>query len=71
MELSVAVVIIISLFPLVPYRVSAAGENVSLTTSPVSEVLNSKPGSVITTTLHVQNNSSLPLPMSIKLYTFG
>jgi hypothetical protein len=70
-ELSVAVVIIISLFPLVPYRVSAAGENVSLTTSPVSEVLNSKPGSVITTTLHVQNNSSLPLPMSIKLYTFG
>ncbi len=49
----------------------AAKTNFDLTTSPVSAVINAKPGSVATTTMHVVNNSPVPLPLTIKLFTFG
>jgi len=68
-ELSIAVIILA--MPLLMFSpvVSAAG--VSLTTSPVSEVISSNPGTVATTVLHVQNNGLLPVPMTIKLFAFG
>ena len=50
-------------------QVSAAG--ISLTTSPVSEVISAKPGTTTSTILHVENNGPEPIPMKIKLFTFG
>jgi hypothetical protein len=70
-ELCLAAVVLVASALVLPSRVMAAGIGVSLTTSPVSEVLVSGPGTTATTTLHVQNNNTLPVPMTIKLYTFG
>jgi hypothetical protein len=70
-ELSIAVVALAAWQLIVPSKAIAAGTGLSITTSPVNEVLTSKPGTEVSTTLHVQNNNSLPLPMTIKMYTFG
>ena len=70
-ELSVALVVSITLFTVLPSKTMAASIGLSITTSPVNEVLSSKPGTEVSTTLHVQNNNALPLPMTIKLYTFS
>jgi hypothetical protein len=50
---------------------SVAAAGISLTTSPVSEVLTSKPGTNATTILHVENNDPAPVPVTIKMFTFG
>jgi hypothetical protein len=50
-------------------QANAAG--ISLTTSPVSEVITAKPGTTATAVLHVENNGPEPIPMKIKLFTFG
>jgi hypothetical protein len=52
-------------------KAHAANTSFNLTTSPVSEVLTSKPGTNATTTLHVENNSSEPITLTIKMFTFG
>lgn len=49
----------------------AAGQSISITTSPVNEVVSSKPGTTATAILHVQNNNPEPVPMTVKLFTFG
>jgi len=49
----------------------AAGQSISITTSPVNEVVGSKPGTTATAILHVQNNNPEPVPMTVKLFTFG
>ena len=50
-------------------QASTAG--ISLTTSPVSEVISAKPGTTTSTVLHVENNGPEPIPMKVKLFTFG
>ncbi len=49
----------------------ASAASISLTTSPVSEVISAKPGTTTSTVLHVENNGPEPIPMKIKLFTFG
>ncbi len=68
-ELSIAVFVLVASVLIFSHVATAAG--VSLTTSPVSEVISSKPGTVATTVLHVQNNGLQPVPMTIKLFAFG
>ena len=50
--------------------VLAAGQGSGITTSPVSADLTAKPGSGVTTTLQVENNSPQPVAMTIELDTF-
>lgn len=54
---------------LMPAQASAIG--ISLTTSPVSEVIYAKPGTTTSTVLHVENNGPQPITMRVKLFTFG
>ncbi len=56
---------------LVVSTASAATTGTNLTTSPVSEVVSSKPGTTTTVIMHVQNNNPQPVPIAIKLFTFG
>jgi hypothetical protein len=49
----------------------AAAPAFSVTTSPVSAILNVKPGGTATTTLQLMNNDPQPLQMSVELETFS
>lgn len=60
---------LIALSCLLSSQASAAG--ISITTSPVSEVINAKPGTTTSVVLHVENNGPEPIPMKVKLFTFG
>lgn len=49
----------------------AQGANgTNITTSPVSAALSGKPGSVVSTTLQVQNNEATPVKIDVQLETF-
>lgn len=61
--------VLIGLFA--PVSVFAAGTSgTNITTSPVSSVLHTAPGTPLTTTISVQNNSSKPVDVKLQLQTF-
>jgi hypothetical protein len=53
-----------------PLVIALSNANSGLTTSPVVEDLRSTPGSIVTTKLQVQNNSSSSLPIDVHLEEF-
>jgi hypothetical protein len=61
-------IVVSSLLPGVAVAASSTGSN--LTTSPVSTAVSGKPGSTVTTTLQVQNNSSSAVIINVQLETF-
>ena len=67
---SVIVGIVLTLSGSLPAWAATANKAISLTTSPVSTDLAGKPGSSVSTTLQVMNNSSLPLNITVQLDTF-
>jgi hypothetical protein len=54
-----------------PAQSLAAGQSISLTTSPVSLDLIIKPGTDTTKTLQLMNNGNQPLPIKVQLDEFG
>jgi len=70
-KLSLIALGLVTVLSVFPKQALAAGQGVSITTSPVSEVISSKPGTTATTVLHVQNNDPEPVSMTIKLFTFS
>jgi len=62
--------IVLTLSGTLPAWAASTSKGISLTTSPVSTDLTGKPGSSVSTTLQVMNNSSIPLNITLQLDTF-
>lgn len=68
--LSIGAILSVLAASLLPGVTFAQSQPTSLSTSPVSRVLQVSPGRTVTTTLDVEDNSATPLPIKVQLETF-